>query len=77
VTLIGGIGLLFGPLVGAAVVVLTNEFFVHVFGEGNVLMSGILLILFMLFMPEGLVGRLQKEIDRGGLMWRRLWSERA
>jgi branched-chain amino acid transport system permease protein len=77
VTLIGGIGLLFGPLVGAAVVVLTNEVFVHVFGEGNVLMSGVLLILFMLFMPEGLVGRLQKEIDRGGLMWRRLRSERA
>ena len=51
--------------------VLTNELFVHVFGEGNVLMSGILLILVMLFMPEGLVGRLQKEIDRGRLIWRR------
>jgi branched-chain amino acid transport system permease protein len=74
VTLIGGIGLLFGPLVGSAVVVLTNEVFVHVFGEGNVLMSGVLLILFMLFMPEGLVGRLQKEIDRGGSVWRRLRS---
>ena len=73
-TLIGGIGLLFGPLVGSAVVVLTNEVFVHVFGEGNVLMSGVLLILFMLFMPEGLVGRLQKEIDRGGSAWRRLRS---
>ncbi len=71
VTLIGGIGRLFGPLVGAAVLVLTNEFFVHVFGEGNVLMSGILLILFMLFMPEGIIGRLQKEIDRSRLARRR------
>jgi len=71
VTLIGGIGRLSGPVVGAAVLVLTNELFVHVFGEGNVLMSGILLILVMLFMPEGLVGRLQKEIDRGRLIWRR------
>jgi branched-chain amino acid transport system permease protein len=71
VTLIGGIGRLFGPVVGAAVLVLTNEGFVYVFGEGNVLMSGILLILFMLFMPEGLVGRLQKEFDRGRLIWRR------
>jgi branched-chain amino acid transport system permease protein len=65
VTLIGGIGQLFGPVIGAAVLVLTTEIFVHVFGEGNVLMSGILLILVILFMPEGLVGRLHKEIDRG------------
>jgi branched-chain amino acid transport system permease protein len=71
VTLIGGIGRLFGPVVGSAVLVLTTEVFVHVFGQGNVLMSGILLILFMLFMPEGLVGRLQKEIDRGWSVWRR------
>jgi branched-chain amino acid transport system permease protein len=71
VTLIGGIGRLLGPLVGATILVLTNEIFVHVFGEGNVLMSGILLIVFMLFMPEGLIGRLQKEIDRGRLAWRR------
>jgi hypothetical protein len=34
-----------------------TEVFVHVFGEGNVLMPGVLLILVMLFMPEGLVGR--------------------
>jgi branched-chain amino acid transport system permease protein len=71
VTLIGGIGRLFGPVVGAAVLVLTTEVFVHAFGEGNVLMSGILLILVMLFMPEGLVGRLSKEIERGRSAWRR------
>jgi branched-chain amino acid transport system permease protein len=65
VTLIGGIGRLFGPVVGSAVLVLSTEVFVHVFGEGNVLMSGILLILFILFIPEGLVGRLQKAFDRG------------
>jgi branched-chain amino acid transport system permease protein len=71
VTLIGGIGYLLGPVIGAAVLVLTTELFVHVFGEGNVLMSGILLILVMLFMPEGLVGRLHKEIERGRFAWRR------
>jgi branched-chain amino acid transport system permease protein len=59
VTLIGGIGRLFGPVVGAVVLVLTNELFVYVFGEGNVLMSGLMLILFMLFMPEGLIGALR------------------
>lgn len=69
VTLIGGIGRLSGPVVGAVVLVLTNELFVHVFGEGNLLMSGILLILVMLFMPEGLVGRLRREIDRGRWNW--------
>jgi branched-chain amino acid transport system permease protein len=68
VTMIGGIGYLLGPVVGAAVLVLTTELFVHVFGEGNVLMSGILLILVMLFMPEGLVGRLHKVIERGRLV---------
>jgi branched-chain amino acid transport system permease protein len=75
VTLIGGIGRLFGPVVGAAVLVLTTEVFVHVFGEGNVLMSGILLILVMLFMPEGLVGRMHKEIERGRFAWQ--WQELA
>jgi branched-chain amino acid transport system permease protein len=64
VTMIGGIGRLSGPIVGAAVLVLTTEVFVHAFGEGNILMSGLLLIFVMLFMPEGLVGRLQREIDR-------------
>jgi branched-chain amino acid transport system permease protein len=71
VTLIGGMGLLAGPVVGSAVLTLTTEVFVHVFGEGNVLMSGILLILFMLFMPEGLVGRLQREMSRGHRVRRR------
>jgi branched-chain amino acid transport system permease protein len=60
VTLVGGIGQLSGPVIGAIILVLTNELFVYVFGEGNVLMSGILLILFMLFMPEGLTGRLAR-----------------
>ena len=64
VTLIGGMGRLLGPVIGAAILVLTTELFVHAFGQGNVLMSGLLLILFMLFMPEGLLGKLQKEIDR-------------
>jgi len=74
VTLIGGIGHLLGPVVGATVLVLTTELFVHVFGEGNVLMSGILLILVMLFMPEGVVGRLHKEIERRRSAWRRRGS---
>jgi branched-chain amino acid transport system permease protein len=63
VTLIGGMGRLLGPVVGAAILVLTTELFVHAFGQGNVLMSGLLLIFFMLFMPEGLLGKVQKEID--------------
>jgi branched-chain amino acid transport system permease protein len=67
VTLIGGIGRLSGPVVGAIVLVLTNELFVHIFGEGNILMSGLLLIAVMLYMPEGLVGRWQKERERGWL----------
>jgi branched-chain amino acid transport system permease protein len=67
VTLIGGTGRLSGPVVGAIVLVLTNELFIHIFGEGNILMSGLLLILVMLYMPEGLVGRWQRERERGWL----------
>jgi branched-chain amino acid transport system permease protein len=73
VTMVGGIGTLSGPLVGAAILVLSTELFIHLFGEGNVLMSGVLLILVMLFMPEGLVGRLAKVLDRS----RRIDSEAA
>jgi branched-chain amino acid transport system permease protein len=71
VTLVGGIGRLSGPIVGAAALVLTTEVFIHVFGEGNILVSGILLILVMLFMPEGLVGWLHKMMSRRSASLRR------
>lgn len=56
VVALGGIGTFWGPVVGAMVVVLFSEAFRHFFPEAHVLVYGILIILVILFLPEGIVG---------------------
>jgi branched-chain amino acid transport system permease protein len=56
VVALGGIGTFWGPVVGAMVVVSFSEGFRHFFPETHVLVYGILIILVILFLPEGIVG---------------------
>ena len=60
VVMIGGAGTFWGPVVGALVVVLAGEGFRLAFGQAHVLIYGILIILIIIFMPSGIVGRLKK-----------------
>ena len=60
-TILGGRGTVAGPVVGAVVFIVANEFFVASFGatELNIAATGLLLILVLLFFPEGIVGTLK------------------
>lgn len=58
--IIGGKGTVAGPIVGAVLIVLFNEFFVATLGssEINILGTGMIMLLALLFFPNGLVGTL-------------------
>jgi branched-chain amino acid transport system permease protein len=60
-TILGGRGTVAGPVVGAVLFVAANEFFVSYFGasELNIAATGALLILALLFFPDGIVGTLK------------------
>jgi branched-chain amino acid transport system permease protein len=61
-TILGGRGTVSGPVVGATLFVVVNEFFVAKLGasELNIVATGLLLILVLVFFPEGIIGSLKK-----------------
>ena len=61
-TILGGRGTVSGPVVGAVVFIVANEFFVAQFGatELNIVATGLMLVLVLLFFPEGIIGTLKK-----------------
>ncbi|MGH6947845.1 MAG: branched-chain amino acid ABC transporter permease [Kiloniellales bacterium] len=63
---LGGRGTVSGPVIGAVIFVAANEFFVALFGasELNIAGAGLLLLLVLLFFPDGIVGSLK---NRGQL----------
>jgi branched-chain amino acid transport system permease protein len=60
-TILGGRGTVAGPVVGAIVFVVANEFFVSKLGssELNIAATGLLLIVVLLFFPDGIIGTLK------------------
>ena len=50
-----------GPVIGAAIFIATNEFFVAQLGssELNIVATGVLMILVLLFFPDGVIGTLK------------------
>jgi branched-chain amino acid transport system permease protein len=65
-TILGGKGTVAGPVVGTTLFIVVNEFFVSQLGftELNIVATGVLMILVLLFFPEGIVGTLK---ERGRL----------
>jgi branched-chain amino acid transport system permease protein len=61
-TFLGGRGTVAGPVLGAVIFISANEFFVAWFGatELNLAATGLMLILVLLFFPEGIIGTLRK-----------------
>jgi branched-chain amino acid transport system permease protein len=61
-TILGGRGTVSGPVIGATVFIVVNEFFVAKLGatELNIVATGLLLILVLVLFPEGIVGSLKK-----------------
>lgn len=61
-SILGGRGTVAGPVIGAIIMIATNEFFLSEFGssELNVFGTGAILAAVLLFFPEGIVGSLRK-----------------
>jgi branched-chain amino acid transport system permease protein len=69
--IIGGRGTIWGPAVGAFVLVGAGEMFRTTFAEANMLIYGILILMVVLFVPRGIVGELARRHIR------RLYAKRA
>ncbi len=71
-TIIGGVGTLVGPMLGAAVLQLLGYWLNDAFGPRWPLIIGVVYILLVLFLPYGMVGtwQLRRNDIRAG--WRRL-----
>jgi len=66
ITMLGGAGTLMGPIVGAVLLLSASELFKIKFQESHLLIYGILIVVVVLFLPEGIVGGLQHLVRRGG-----------
>ncbi len=65
----GGMGQLYGPVIGAALFTYLEEILITRFPYYYMLIFGIILVVAILYLPDGLVGLVQK--------WRRrIWGER-
>ncbi|MEO8288059.1 MAG: branched-chain amino acid ABC transporter permease [Chloroflexota bacterium] len=71
-TIIGGVGTLVGPILGAGVFQLLGYWLNSTFGPRWPLIFGTVFILIVLFFPYGLVGTWQLRRNS----WRRVWAER-
>ena len=60
--IIGGRGTVAGPVLGAILIIGVNEFAVRQLGESalNIVFTGLILVLALLFFPQGIVGSLRK-----------------
>jgi branched-chain amino acid transport system permease protein len=56
VAMLGGAGTLLGPIVGAVLLETASELFKNVFKEAHLVIYGVLIVIVVLFMPEGIVG---------------------
>jgi branched-chain amino acid transport system permease protein len=60
--IIGGRGTVAGPVLGAVLIIGVNEFAVRQLGESalNIVFTGLILVVALLFFPQGIVGSLRK-----------------
>ena len=75
IVVLGGTGTVFGPVIGAFIVSALFAYGDVYFAGYHTIMSGLLIILVMLFMPEGLMG----VVSRVPRLWHspQRWPERA
>lgn len=71
-TIIGGVGTLIGPMIGAGVLELLGHWLNNTFGPRWPLIFGILFVVIILFIPQGLVGAWQQRALSRREGWQRL-----
>ena len=59
----GGMSVLYGPIIGAAIFTYLEEFLITKFPYHYMLIFGIIMVMSILYMPDGVVGLFKK-------MWR-------
>jgi len=64
IAIIGGIGTVAGPVLGAVVLVLISEVFRTSLAQAHLLVYGILVIVVILLMPEGFLGFIYQRLRR-------------
>jgi branched-chain amino acid transport system permease protein len=72
IAIIGGLGTVTGPILGAILLKLSSELFRNEFAQANLLIYGVLLIVVILFMPGGLIGGVRKIMKMGARSPRRV-----
>jgi len=60
----GGMGQLYGPIIGAVIFAYLQEELITTFAELYMLIFGVILVIAMLYMPEGLVGVILKKTEK-------------
>ena len=63
-SIVGGMGTVLGPLLGALVLLSVQEAFRNVFQQSSLLIYGVLIVIMVRFAPDGLSGRLQLAFRR-------------
>lgn len=62
--IIGGRGTIWGPAVGAALLVISGEIFRTAFAQANMLLYGVLILVVILILPRGMVGEYAHRLTR-------------
>lgn len=65
-TIVGGMGTLIGPVLGAGIVMSLEHYLINIL-QATDLVVGIVLILMVLAAPKGLVGLIQSRLRKGGV----------
>lgn len=73
-TILGGIGTLVGPIIGAGLMQIASQFFYQWFGARWPLVFGLIFIALVMFLPYGIIGtyRMRRFAWKQG--WQRLWG---
>lgn len=64
-SIVGGLGTVAGPVLGAVLLKLSSEIFRNEFAQANLLIYGALLVIVILFMPDGLMGGFRRLLRFG------------
>jgi len=64
VAMLGGAGTVLGPIVGSLVLETASEIFKNTFREAHTLIYGLLLVVVVLFLPEGIMGTILRFLRR-------------
>ncbi len=68
VAMLGGAGTALGPILGSLVLETAAEVFKNVFKEAHLLIYGMLIVMVVLFLPEGIVGAIKTRLRRRSLL---------